>query len=194
MKTFKQYIQESLKHYKNTRVEEDDVEQPTWRYHTDGSPIVVVPKGYVEASKRALNSHDFNKHWHHPFSGLIPHEHDEAKLSRTLMRHPNIYKDRQVDTKGKKLPVDKLRTLSWDRVKKMHGQSASDLDKDMVKTGTTQSGGYAHEILVNRDNRSKDYYKRSGEHDDAIEAVRKKLTKRHHLKGSLTASQIWKDK
>jgi Protein of unknown function (DUF5661) len=183
-------ITESLKYYKDTDVEEDDVEYPTWRYDEKGKAKVVVPRGHIEAVKRQFknNPHGYNKYWHHPFTGLIPHERDEAELTKKLMVHPNIYKDRIKQAMGK----DKeLSDIKYPRVKQMFGKSARELDDHMAKTHTTERGGIAHEILTKRDNRQKVYNKLALGNDDAIDKIRSGLAKRYYQKAPVKAAALW---
>ena len=181
-------ITESLKRYKDTSVEEDDVDQPYWKWDKEGKGSVVLPRGHLEATKRYFkNPKDYNRYWHHPFYGVIPHESDEAELTKRLITDPSKYKDR-INPRF----FNKLKTLPSNELKKMYGKSSKDLDKAMDKTKTTGSGGEAHDILANRNRDA--YYKKALKHDDAIENIRQKLSSKHHLKGRIKASDIWRDK
>jgi hypothetical protein len=59
---------------------------PTWHFDKQFKPVIHLDRADVEARNKHQSKEKFNRYFHHPFFGVIPHEHEEGNTTLKMMQ------------------------------------------------------------------------------------------------------------
>lgn len=149
-KGLSEFAAEIKKRYPNTNFKlhnDDNLSSHTWELH-HGKPVVSFHEPTLRKELK-LKPAMKEKAFHHPFYGTIPHEIEEAEVTKKLV-------DGKWDDVKKKYPEHKWKS----KITKMamdHQKTMTDEDKNHFHaTGELKGrhgslGGEAHEIITSKD-------------------------------------------
>ena len=144
------------------------MEDSVWHLDNNLKPVIHLSKTMVNHDYKTMSKEDFYKDYHHPFHGVIPHEHDEATVSLRLMKgeHEQVYKQypKFKESKYSKNAPQHLRGKSIEgETRRQYPPKTDSQFKHMAKHNPklfddyqSNHGGIAHYIITSPDSKGYD--------------------------------------